>query len=131
MPALNAARTALIFEIVRGIATATVRCLREFSSALGAFVPRRFCSSSTAASNRSSSRSSRSFIISGRLLGRTYRAEGASELIVGCFGFANGAEHPSADGVEKRSGSSERMRLIPMDAIMPLPIRAGNDRIIR
>jgi len=131
MPALNAARTALIFEIVKGIATASVRSLREFSSAVAGFVPRRFCSPSTAASNRSSSRSSRSFIISGRLLGRTYRAEGAAELIVGCFGFANGAEHPSADGMAKRSGSSERMRLIPMDAIMPLPIRAGNDRIIR
>jgi hypothetical protein len=131
MPALNAARTALIFEIVRRIATASARCLREFSSAVESFVPRRFCSPSTAASNRSSSQSSRSFIISGRLLGRTYRAEGATELIVGCFGFADGAEHPSADGTEKRSGSSERMRLIPMRAIMPLPIRAGNDRIIR
>ena len=61
----------------------------------------------------------------------TYRAEGAAELIVGCFGFANGAEHPSADGMAKRSGSSERMRLIPMDAIMSLPTRACNGRIIR
>jgi hypothetical protein len=40
-------------------------------------------------------------------------------------GFANGAEYSSA-GVANRSGSIERMRLIRMLAIMPLPILTGN-----
>jgi hypothetical protein len=56
-PALKAARTALIFAWVNETATAFTRRRGEASADIAGFPPRRSCSRSTAAGNRSSSRS--------------------------------------------------------------------------
>ena len=64
---------AFIFEVVKGTATASTRRLREGSSDTGDFLPRRFCSASTAATNRSNSRSSSCLSALGRSLGRMCR----------------------------------------------------------
>jgi len=56
-PALKAARTALIFAWGNETATALTRRFGEVSADTAGFLPRRSCSASTAASNRSSSRS--------------------------------------------------------------------------
>src|SRR6516162_2968370 len=54
-PALKAARTAFNMPCVKGTETASTFLSREISSEAGSFLPRRFRSESTAASNRSSS----------------------------------------------------------------------------
>jgi len=56
-PALKAVRTALIFAWVNETATAFTRRRGEASADIAGFPPRRSCSRSTAAGNRSSSRS--------------------------------------------------------------------------
>jgi hypothetical protein len=74
-PALKAARTAFNFPCVKGTAIASTFLLREFSSETRSFLPRRFCSASTAASNRSSSWSPSCLIAFDRSAGRTCRDE--------------------------------------------------------
>src|SRR5262249_2315305 len=70
MPALKAARTAFNFPCVNGRTTST----RRGSEILGArLLPRRFCSAMTAASNWSSSWSSRCLTAFGKSLGRMWR----------------------------------------------------------
>jgi hypothetical protein len=56
-PALKAVQTALIFAWVNETATAFTRRRGEASADIAGFPPRRSCSRSTAAGNRSSSRS--------------------------------------------------------------------------
>jgi len=74
-PALNAARTAFNFPCVNGTAAASTFLLRGLSSEAGSFLPRRFSSASTAASNRSSSWSLRCLTALARSLGKICRDE--------------------------------------------------------
>jgi hypothetical protein len=109
MPAMKAARTALICPRVSDTAAASTCRLwsvREdrFGTdssvwTLGSALPRRFASSTTAVISRSSSRSVRCLTELGKSFGKTRRCSGAD---VTCF-VADRDVSPS-DGVEKRSG---------------------------
>jgi len=120
-PALNAARTALIFAWVNETATALTRRFGEASADMAGFLPRRSCSTSTAASNRSSSWSRSRLIALGKSLGRIClgkKSAGAASVADGepAGGLSNG-EGSRADARENRSGVVDRVR--------PLPIRGS------
>jgi hypothetical protein len=106
MPALNAARTALICP--SGNETVAASTCRLWSvrddrfgtdssdSTLGGDLPRRFASSTHAVISRSSSRSVRCLTALAKSLGRTCRRS--------CADVAGGDGSPSGDAVENRSG---------------------------
>jgi hypothetical protein len=111
MPALNAARTALICPTVNEtVATSTCRLwsVRDdrfgtdsSDSTLGGDMPRRFASARDTIISRSSSRSVRCLTALGKSLGKMCRCSGANETR-----FAVGAEGSPDDDAEKRSGVS-------------------------
>jgi len=100
MPALKAARTAFNFPCVKGTAITSIHRLGKPSSEFGRFLPRRFCSASTAENNWSSSLSSSCLIAFVRSLGRTYRRRGAAVVREP---RGNGEEGSRADAVENKS----------------------------
>jgi len=112
MPALNAARTALICVRFNGT-VANSACRLSFDDdrsrssdgfcwRLGGKLPRRFASSTAAVISRSNSVSVRCLTALGRSLGRTCRCEtlSAPAFVTG----ASGAGEPRTISVENRSG---------------------------
>jgi hypothetical protein len=112
-PALNAARTAFTFPCVKGAATASTRRLRGLSSATGSFLPRRFCSATTAETNRSNSRSSRCLIAFDRSAGKTCGGAAVALVVTGAdeLGVANVSR---VDVSENKSGAGDRDLTLPM-----------------
>jgi hypothetical protein len=107
--------------------------LRDVLRDMGSFLPRRCCSASTAASNRSNSWSVSCFIPPLRSLGSKYRDEEAApapSLVDGAGGggFADDAEDSRNDAVENKSASIGRVRLLTITAMMPPPT-SGSNRI--
>ena len=93
--------------------------LREVLGDKGSFLPRRRCSASTAASNRSNSWSVSCFIPPDRSLGSKYRDDKAAVAAsfvngAGRGGFADGEEGSRNDAVENRSASICRVRPFTM-----------------
>jgi hypothetical protein len=132
MPALSAARTALICPRVNEtVATSARRCLDDdrfatdpsgvFGWPLGGSLPRRFASSTDAVMSRSSSLSVRCLTALGRSLGRTCRCSCADETC-----FVVGEVLSPTGTVENRSGVACRVRSRPMVGIMPPPMSASN-----
>lgn len=100
IPALKAARTALIFEGVK--ARPTKSACRLPGAGLPGFLPRRFCSASAAASSRSSSSSLSCFRALGKSLGNTCRTTDDDAQTGSC-----------ADWAENKSGKFGRaLRLV-------------------
>jgi hypothetical protein len=108
MPALNAARTALICPRVN--VTAAISVCRAFfvpaerfgtGASAGGDLPRRFASSREAVMSKSSSRSVRRLTAAGRSLGKMYRCSDIDEIC-----FVDGADVPPSGAVrvENRSG---------------------------
>jgi hypothetical protein len=100
--------------------------LRDVLRDTGNFLPRRCCSASTAASNRSNSWSVSCFIPPVRSLGSKYRDDEAAVAAsfvdgAGGGGFADGEEGSRTDAVENRSASIGRVRPLTMKVMMPPP----------
>jgi hypothetical protein len=85
MPALNAARTALILEGVKVTPTLSAGRLLETA---GGFPPRRFCSASATAIYRSSSSSLSCLMAPGKSFGRTYRNSEGTGVFLSAHGAA-------------------------------------------
>ena len=98
MPALKAARTALIFAWVNETGTPLTRRFGEASADMSGFLPRRSCSTSTAASNRSSSESRSRLIALGKSLGRTCLGKKSSsdDIVQLFFGSRLGVTTPAS-----------------------------------
>ena len=123
-PALKAARSAFNLPSARGTATPSTRCFCEFWFESfcefwfeASFLPRRVCSTSTAAPNWSSSWSVSAFIALGKSRGRMCRCE---EAVAAASVFAekgrltDGREGSRVDAVKNKSGV--------VDRVCPLPI---------
>ena len=120
MPALKAARTAFSFPDVNGTAITSARRLGGLSPDTGSFLPRRFRSASTAASNRSSSSSSMCLSDMGRFLGKAMCGSASTAGDDEEEGFADG-EDGAVPGAN-RSGVEDRLRTVPIVSLpMPIP----------
>jgi hypothetical protein len=133
MPALSAARTALICPRVNETVATSARRLSldddrfgtkscsVFGWTLGGNLPRRFASSTDAVISRSSSLSVRCLTALGRSLGRTCRCSCADGTC-----FVVGEVLSPTGVVENRSGVACGVRSRPMVVIMPPPTSASN-----
>jgi hypothetical protein len=105
MPALKAARTAFSFPDVKAVGAST--CCRLRGLLLDEiFLPRRFCSASTAESNRSRSRSSSRLIALVKSLGKICRGDEVAVVALGTEdedGFPGGKEAAEPEECENRS----------------------------
>jgi hypothetical protein len=119
-PALKAARTAFSFPCGKGTAKDFICRLRELSWDTDSFLPRRFCSATTAESNRSSSLSASCCIAFRRSAGKAYR-----DTDVGTAALATEVEEGLADADavarldanENRSGVDDRVPMLNHAAV--------------
>ena len=113
-PALKAARTAFNLPGVKATETSSTLRFCEFSFE-GSFLPRRCCSTSTAAPNWSRSWSLRLFIALRRSFGRMCRSEGAAVASASVAASEDGVEYTDGDNAaENRSGAVDRSLVPPM-----------------
>jgi hypothetical protein len=126
-PALKAARTALSFPGVNATGMGSLCRLRGPLSGTGISLPRLFCSTSTAESNRSRSRSSSRPIASAKLLGKMCRGDEVALVAVGIGdedGSSGSKDAARPEVCENRSPVGDRECELFIREMMPPSVSA-------
>ena len=129
IPALKAARTAFSFPDVKATGTNSTCRLRGLLPDAGTFSPRRFCSASTAESNRSRSRSSSRLTVLAKSLGRMCGNEVAVvSLVIGDEDESSSGseEAPPPEVCENRSRVVDRECALFIQGMTPPSVPRSN-----
>jgi len=123
MPALKAARTAFSFPDVKAMGVGSACRLRGLLTDAGTFLPRRFCSASTAESNRSRSRSSSRLMALAKSPGKICRGDEVAlvAVVIGDEDGSSGSKKaPRSEGCENRSRVVDRECVLFIPSLAPV-----------